>query len=146
MLLQQVPEIHDCRVFGGRSADRQASKLAHRSDLVQRFFHGWIDQREPVLQQVNAHHCLERVRLSTTTGLWVMRLNQRHQTVPRYNLLYFGLEGITAGLLALIRPACADLIGAPTGAAQSTLSLTGRTLRSWLNGRRNGGKVDFARR
>lgn len=46
MLLQQVPEIHDCRVFGDRSAESQTSKQAHRSDLVQRLFHDWIAQRE----------------------------------------------------------------------------------------------------
>ncbi|KIY42037.1 hypothetical protein TZ03_04830 [Pseudomonas sp. 10-1B] len=30
MLLQQVPEIHDRRVFGNRRAERQSSKLAHQ--------------------------------------------------------------------------------------------------------------------
>ena len=44
VLLQQVPEIHDRCVFGDRSADRQTSELAHRSDLVQRLFHRWIAQ------------------------------------------------------------------------------------------------------
>ena len=46
VLIQQVPEIHDRRVFEDRSSEHQASKLAHRSDLVQRLFHGWI-QRHP---------------------------------------------------------------------------------------------------
>ncbi len=34
VLLQQVPEIHDRRVFGDRRAERQPSKLAHRGDIV----------------------------------------------------------------------------------------------------------------
>lgn len=75
MLLQQVSEIHDCRVFGDWGAERQTSKLPHRSDLVQCFFHGWVAQREPVLQQVNAQHGFQWVWLATTARLWVMRLN-----------------------------------------------------------------------
>ena len=38
MLLQQVPKIHDRCVFGNRRAERQTSKLTHRSNLVQRLF------------------------------------------------------------------------------------------------------------
>ena len=37
MFLQQVPEFHDCRVFGDRRAGRQARKLEHRSGLATRF-------------------------------------------------------------------------------------------------------------
>lgn len=101
VLLQQVPEIHDRRVFGDRSAERQSRKLAHRSDLVQRLFHGWVAQREPVLQQVNAQHGFQGIRLATTAGLWVVRLNQHHQTAPRHHLLHLGQETLAAGLLAL---------------------------------------------
>ncbi|MNR11908.1 hypothetical protein D3C85_1282300 [compost metagenome] len=101
MLLQQVPEIHDGGVFGDRSAERQASKLAHRSDLVQRLFHGGVAQREPVLQQVNTQHGFQWVRLAATAGLWVMRLDQCHQTAPRHHLLHLGQETLATGLLAL---------------------------------------------
>ena len=101
MLLQQVPEVHDRRVFGDRSAERQTSELAHRSDLVQRLFHGGIAQREPILQQVNAQHGFQRIRLAATASLWVVRLDQRHQSTPRYHLFHLGQETLATGLLAL---------------------------------------------
>lgn len=56
MILQQVSEVHDRGVFRDRRAQDQVRKLAHGRDFIQRFFHGRIAQREPVLQQVNAQH------------------------------------------------------------------------------------------
>lgn len=86
---------------GGRRAERQTRKLAHRSNLIQRLFHGWIAQREPVLQQVNTQHGFQWVRLAATAGLWVMRLDQYRQTVPRHDLLHLGQETLATGLLTL---------------------------------------------
>ena len=96
-----MPEIHDCCIFGDRSAERQTSKLAHRSDLEQHLCHGCIAQREPVLQQVNTQHGVQWVRLATTAGLWLMRLNQYHQTARRHHLFHFDQETLSTGLLAL---------------------------------------------
>lgn len=50
MLLLKVPEVHDLGVFRDRRTQRQACKLAHGSDFVERLFHGRIAQGEPVLQ------------------------------------------------------------------------------------------------
>lgn len=68
---------------------------------VQRLFHGGIAQREPILQQVNAQHGFQRIRLAATASLWVVRLDQRHQSTPRYHLFHLGQETLATGLLAL---------------------------------------------
>ena len=72
MLFQQVPEIHDRSVFRDRRAEGQTSELAHRRDFIQCFFHGWVAQREPVLQQLNTQHGLQRIRLTTTASFRVI--------------------------------------------------------------------------
>ncbi|MNZ50815.1 hypothetical protein D3C78_686140 [compost metagenome] len=77
MLLQQVPEVHDRGVFRDRRAQGQVRKLAHGRDFIQRFFHGRIAQREPVLQQVNAQHGFQRIRFAATASLRIIRLDQR---------------------------------------------------------------------
>lgn len=56
MFLQRVPEVHDCGVFRDRRAQGQVRKLEHGRDFTQRFVHGRIVQREPILHQVNAQH------------------------------------------------------------------------------------------
>ena len=76
MLFQQVPEVHDRVVFRYRGAQRQACKLAHGRDFVERFFHGRVAQEEPVLQQMNAQQGFQRIRFSATAGLAVERLDQ----------------------------------------------------------------------
>lgn len=101
MLLQQVPEIHDCRILGDRSAERQPGKVAHRRDLVKRFFNGWVAQRKPVLQQVSTQHGFQWVRLAATASLWVVRLDQRHQPASRNHLFHLGQETLATGLRAL---------------------------------------------
>lgn len=49
VLFQQVSEVHDRGVFGDRRAQSQTCELAHGRDFAERFFHGRIAQREPVL-------------------------------------------------------------------------------------------------
>ncbi|MNT71250.1 hypothetical protein D3C72_2097160 [compost metagenome] len=77
MFLQQVPEVHDRGVCRDRRAQSQVRKLAHGRDFIQRFFHGRIAQREPVLQQVNAQHGFQRIRFAATASLRIIRLDQR---------------------------------------------------------------------
>ncbi|OAS04544.1 hypothetical protein AYO08_14360 [Pseudomonas putida] len=50
---------------------------------------------------MNTQHGVQWVRLATTAGLWIMRLDQFHQTAPRHHLFHLGQETLTAGLLAL---------------------------------------------
>lgn len=99
-LLQQVSEIHYRRVFRDRNAERQTSKLAHRSDFVQPFFHGRVAQREPALPQMNAQHGFQWVRLMATASIWGVPFDQRHQPAPRNHLLHLGKETLATGLLA----------------------------------------------
>ena len=101
MLLQQVPEVHDRGVFRNRRTQRQACKLAHGGDFVARFLHGGIAQGKPVLQQMNAQHGLQCVRLSTATSLGVERFDQAEQACPGYDLIHLGQEALASGLLAL---------------------------------------------
>lgn len=76
MLFQQMPEIHDCGVFGDRRAQRQACELAHGFDFVGRFFHGQIAQREPILQQMDTQHGFQRIRFSAAASLQVVQLDE----------------------------------------------------------------------
>lgn len=101
MLFQQVPEVHDRGVFGYRRAQGQAGELAHGRDFVERFFHGRIAQGEPVLQQMNAQHGVQRIGFSAAAGVGVERLDQPQQTRPRHDLIHLGEEAFAACLLAL---------------------------------------------
>lgn len=101
MLLQLVPELHDRGVLGDRRAQGQACELAHRRDLVQRFLHRRVAERKSVLQQVNAQHGFQRVRLAPPACLWVVGLDQRHQPCTGHHLIHFDEKAFAAGLLAL---------------------------------------------
>ena len=96
MRFQQVPEIHDCGVFGDRRAQRQSHELAHGRDFVERFFHDWIAQGDPVLQQMNAQHGFQRVGFSAVASLGVERLDQPQQASPGHNLIHLGEKALAA--------------------------------------------------
>jgi hypothetical protein len=99
MRLQQVPEVHDRGVFGDRHTQCQTCELAHRSDFVKRFFHGWITQDEPVLQQKNAKSGFQRVGFSSA-GLGVEKLDQPQPAYPGHDLIHLGEEEFATRLLA----------------------------------------------
>lgn len=86
VLLQQMPEPQD-RAFVGQSAHRafQPRELPVQRHIVQRLFHRWIAQPEPLLQQVNPQHHLQPHRRATRLALRVVRLDQRRQILPRHH-------------------------------------------------------------
>ena len=69
MFLQRVPEVHDRGVFRDRRAQGQVRKLEHGRDFTQRFVHGRIVQREPILQ-----HGFQRIRFAATASFRIIRL------------------------------------------------------------------------
>lgn len=74
--------------------------MAHGGDLLQYITAHCIVQLKPVLRQVNAQHGFRRIWLTTSTGLWIMRLNQGGQPAPEHDLFHVGQETLTSDLLA----------------------------------------------
>lgn len=72
MLFQQMPVIHHRGVLWGRGAECQPCRLAHRGDLLQRFFHGWIAS-EINIAEVDAQHGFQWIGLPTAVSFWMMR-------------------------------------------------------------------------
>ena len=70
-------------------------------DLVQRFFHRRIAVAEPVLQQVNPQHRVQRTRASTAAGLGVVQFDDVGRRLPGHHLFHLGQELLLARLLAL---------------------------------------------
>ena len=62
--------------------------------------HGRLTERKPVLQQVNAQHGFQWIRLATAASLRIVRFDQRHQARPGHNEIHLGKNALTAGLLA----------------------------------------------
>jgi len=101
VLLQQVAEIHDRRVFRDAAlGQRQLGELAQRGDLVQRFLHRRVAEGEPVLQQVDAQHGVQRIRWTAIASLGVERLDQCQQPNPGHHLFYFRQKALAPGLFA----------------------------------------------
>src|SRR5690606_8796976 len=72
--------------------------------LVQRLFHARVAQRVPLLQEVDAQHRRQRIRLPTALAhLWIVRRDQRLQPVPRHHLLHLRQKHLAPRLLALAR-------------------------------------------
>ena len=64
----------------------ESCKLAKQQGIVQRFFHGWVRQVEPLLKEVGAQHGSHSKRRSPALGATrqCVRGNQRHQLGPRH--------------------------------------------------------------
>ncbi len=99
--LQQVAELAD----GGGIRHRLAAQVdANESTqcrrVVQRLLARGVGQIEPVLQQVDAQHALQAHGRAAVAGLRVMRLDQRHQPIPRHDRLHLGQKCVAARGLA----------------------------------------------
>ena len=56
----------------------QAGEVTEQGDVVQRFFHGRVAQREPLLHEVNAQQRFHRERWATALAFGHERRNLRH--------------------------------------------------------------------
>jgi len=82
---QQVPKLQDRRLIGHRIVHQvDACKAPHRLRIDEHLLHGWIGQVEPLLQQVNAQHPLQRHRAPAQSSLRIVRLDQGGPVRPRY--------------------------------------------------------------
>src|SRR3546814_14000925 len=59
-----VTKVQDRRLVR-RTTTGQLGELAHRKTVVQRLFHRWVAQVEPLLHEVNPQHRLNGIRLAT---------------------------------------------------------------------------------
>jgi hypothetical protein len=90
VFFKQVTKVQDGGlVRNATTSQRQTCKLTHRLHVVERFFHGRITQRKPLLYKVIPKHRLERIRRSTAFAFDINRLNQRTQSCPRNPLIHF---------------------------------------------------------
>jgi len=83
------------------NAGIESGKLAHDGGIVQRVFHGWIGEGEPLLHEMDAQHGFQRKRPPPATGLGVNRFDQRAEPLPGNDLFHLGQEQLTAGGLGL---------------------------------------------
>jgi len=102
--LQQPAEVEDRGLVRDVVQPAQAGKAAHHRHLVQRLFHARVAQRVPLLQEVDAQHRRQGIRLPAALAhLRVVRCDQRQQCVPRHHLLHLRQEDLAPRLLALAR-------------------------------------------
>jgi len=109
VLLQQVTEPQNGALVGqALLAHVQPGEFAKHRRVVQRFFHRRVRQVEPLLQEVDAQHGLDRKRRATAfgAGCGCVRRNQRHQFGPRHHQVHLVEE------LALARPLRLALVSA----------------------------------
>jgi len=78
----------------------QTHELTEQRHVVQRFFHRWVREVEPLLQEVDTQHRLDGKRWSSALGARgrCMRRDQRHQLGPGHHQVHLVQE------LALARP------------------------------------------
>jgi hypothetical protein len=110
VLLKQMAEGQDRRFIWNPVADQlDAGKAAHGGHLDQGLFHGWVAERIPLLQQVNAQQLLRRsLRLrgqrigrpaAFLARLGVVGLDQSDQRRPRHDRLHLSEKLLALGLL-----------------------------------------------
>ncbi len=62
LLLQQVTKVQDGGLIGNQTADQvYAVNVTHGGHLDQRLFNGWINERMPLLSQVDPCHDAGRI-------------------------------------------------------------------------------------
>jgi hypothetical protein len=98
--LQQVAKAQDRALVGqARGPVVQAGELAVHRHLVQRFFHRRVTQPEPLLQEMNAQHCLDGKRRTTATALGRVGHDQCNQLNPRHHAVHLVEEHALARAL-----------------------------------------------
>lgn len=96
--LEQVAELADRRlVRDGGFAKVDPGKGAHRNHIVERFFDRGIAEVEPLLEEVDPQHPLERNRRPAELSAGIVRLDQRAQPFPGDDGVHLGEERRTFG-------------------------------------------------
>ena len=88
----------------------EASKLPVQRHVVQRLFHGWVAQTEPLLKIVNAQHRLDRKRRPTSLGPGGVRFDDLDQRAPGHHPIHLVEKLALARLLGRQVQAQAELI------------------------------------
>ena len=102
VLLQQVAKVQDRRlVRDAATGERQLGKIADRSAVAQRLFHGRVRQVEPLLHEVDAQHHFQRVRPAAIARLRIVGLDQISEDLPGDSSFHLGQELLAARHFAL---------------------------------------------
>jgi len=79
-----------------------AGKPVHHRRVLQRFFHRRVAQRVPLLQEMDARHCRQRIGLAVAAACnRVVRLEQRQESLSGDHLIHLVEEQLAARLLGL---------------------------------------------
>ena len=89
VLFQQVPECAHRDFVGHRLRSQiNPGELSQGRRVLQRLFHGWVRQVEPLLQKLYPQHGVQFFRPSPIAWFRIVRLDQPAQLRPRYHLLH----------------------------------------------------------
>ena len=102
MLLKQMPEAEDrCLISYLVPDEIDSCKAAYGVHFNQRIIHGWIAEAVALLHQVNPENWSKWIGRTAyvNAGLWVVRLNQIDQCLPKHDLIHFGQELLTISTL-----------------------------------------------
>ena len=89
VLFQQVAKLaHRGLVRHRLRSQINPRKLAQRRRVVQRLFHRWVRQIEPMLEKINPQHLLQLFRPPSVARPRIVRLDQGAQLRPRHHLLH----------------------------------------------------------
>jgi hypothetical protein len=110
--LQQMTKPQDRRLVGQAAHPiTQARELSVQRHVVQRLFHGWVAQTEPLLKVVNSQHGFDGKRRATGLGPRCMRQDDLHQCVPRHDSIHLVEKLALARLLRRQVQTQAKLVG-----------------------------------
>ncbi len=105
--LKQMAKVQDRGFIRNAAArERQLGKLAHRGDVIQRFFHTGVRQREPQLHEVNTQHRLQRIRPTSVARLGVVRFDQVSKHLPGHRALHLRKKLLASRLFTLAGVLC----------------------------------------
>src|SRR3546814_2555510 len=86
-----VTKVQDRRLVR-RTTTGQLGELAHRKTVVQRLFHRWVAQVEPLLHEVNPQHRLNGIRLATHLAFRSEEHTSELQSLMRISYAVFCLK------------------------------------------------------
>ena len=76
VLFEKVAELADGSFVGYRFVAKiDPGEAPHQRRVVQRFFHRWIGEVEPLLKKVDSQHTLDTHRTASVARLRIMRLH-----------------------------------------------------------------------
>ena len=102
--LQQMSKLTDGRLIGDRlTAQINPHKLPHGARVIERFFHRWIGQIEPLLQTQHSQHPFDPDRWTArSVDLGIDGLDHRDQFGPGHHPIHLVKEPLPAGGLAIL--------------------------------------------